>query len=163
MAWNIEKLTVKDTFTNWRDKINALVDVANLAPMADEDGIMKIDVLNCNAKEVQIGVPVRMLSDVDVKQIDNTGSYTSSLTSPTIAGTVEAGLKMTATVDYIPWASGRTENGSMSMWTSMFDDDLHFSYVNLDGEVVNTFSWDPETNIISAMVEITNEARSAYL
>ena len=163
MAFNLEKLTVKDTFTNWRDKINAIVDVAVLAPMADEDGIMRIDVLNCNTKEVQFGSPVRMLSDVDVKQIDNTGSYTSSTHTETIAGTTEAALKMTATEDYLPWASGRTANGTMSMWTSMFDDDIHFSYVNLAGEVVNTFTWDPSTNIISATVGLSDEARTAWV
>lgn len=159
----IEKLTVKDTFTNWRDKINALVDVAILAPMADEDGIMKIDVLNCNAKEVQIGVPVRMLSDVDVRQIDNTGSYTSSIKTETIGGTVDSALRLTAEEDYIPWASGRTAHGDMTMWTSMFDDQLHFSYVNLEGEVVESFSWDPETNTMSTKIALADEAQSAWV
>lgn len=157
----IEKLSVKDTFTNWRDKINAIADVAVLAPMADENGIMTFDMMNCNVKEVHFAVPVKMLSDFDVKQVDNTGPYTSSMTVDTEAGTVEAALQMTSTENYIPWASGRTANGTMSMWTSMFDEDIHFSYVDLSGELVNTFSWDPDTNIISATVEMAAEARSA--
>ncbi len=159
----IEKLTVKDTFTNWRDKINALVDVAILAPMADEDGIMKIDVFNCNAKEVQIGVPVRMLSDVDVRQIDNTGSYTSSIKTETVGGTVESALRLTAEEDYLPWVSGRTAHGEMTMWTSMFDDQLHFSYINLEGEVVESLTWDPETNAMSTKIALADEAQSAWI
>lgn len=162
MASSIEKLTVRDTFTDWRDKINRVMDVAVLAPMADEDGIMRIDVARCNTKELQIAVPVRMTSDIDVDGIDNTGSYTSNLFSSTIEGTSEAGLKMTATTDYIPWASGRTQNGTASLYTSMFDDAIHFAYVNLAGELVNTFSWDPETNTLSANIGHSNLADVAH-
>lgn len=162
MALSIEKLTVRDTFTDWRDKINRIADVAILAPMADEDGIMRIDVARCNTKELQIAVPVRMTSDVDVKGLDNTGSYTSSAVSSTIEGTSEAGLKLTGTTDYIPWVSGRTQNGTASLYTSMFDDAIHFAYVNLAGELVNTFSWDPETNTLTANIGHSNMSDVAH-
>lgn len=152
MASNIERLTIKDTFTNWRDKINLLIDVAVLAPMADEDGVMHIDIPHCNTRKVVFDVPVEFSGDVQAVSMECSESFVSSITATTIQETVDAGLKMTGTEGYIPWVSGRTQNGTASIWTSTYDDSIHFSHVNLDGELVNTFSWDPETNIISAQV-----------
>ena len=162
MASNIERLTVKDTFTNWRDKLNALIDVAVLAPMADEDGIMHIDVTHCNTREVRFGVPVVLESDVRATEVNCTGSFTSSITATTIQETVEAGLKLTGKDGYIPWVSGNTQNGVASIWTSSYDDSLHFSYVDVDGELVNTFQWNPETNTITANIQSAEIADSAH-
>ena len=153
MASNIERLTVKDTFTNWRDKLNALIDVAMLAPMADENGIMNIDVTHCNAREVRFNVPVVLGSDVQANQINCTGSFTSSITATTIQETAEAGLKLTGTEGYIPWVAGQTQNGTASIWTSTYDNSVHFSFVDVNGELVNTFQWNPETNLITAQIE----------
>ena len=163
MASNIERLTITDTFTNWRDKINLLIDVAVLAPMADEDGIMHIDVPHCNAREVRFGVPVRLDSDVWAKELNCEGSFFSSVTATTIQETAAAGLTLTGTEGYIPWVSGQTQNGTASMWTSSYDDSIHFSYVNVSGELINTFSWNPETNVISAMVETASNAEVAAM
>ena len=140
MASNIERLTIKDTFTNWRDKINLLIDVAVLAPMADEDGVMHIDITHCNTRKVVFDVPVEFSGDVQAVSMECSESFVSSITATTIQETVDAGLKMTGTEGYIPWVSGRTQNGTASIWTSTYDDSIHFSHVNLDGELVNTFS-----------------------
>lgn len=163
MASNIERLTIKDTFTSWRDKINLLIDVAVLAPMADEDGIMHIDIPHCNAREVRFGVPVKLESDAWARELHCDGSISSAASATTIQETANAGLKMIETEGYIPWVSGRTQNGTASLWTSSYDDLIHFSYVDIDGEIVNTLSWDPNINSISAKVDNAVNAEVADL
>ncbi len=163
MASNIERLTIKDTFTNWRDKINGFIDIAVLAPMADEDGVMHIDVPHCNAREVVFDVPVRMEGDAWAKDFHCTGSFESSRTATTIQETMDAGFKLTGNEDYIPWISGQTQNGAISLYTTSYDDSLHFAYVDIEGELVNTFSWDPDTNMISARIDRSDKAAFAEL
>lgn len=163
MASNIERLTIKDTFTNWRDKINGFIDIAVLAPMADENGVMHIDVPHCNAREVVFDVPVRMEGDAWAKDFHCTGSFESSKTATTIQETMDAGFKLTGNEDYIPWISGLTQNGAISLYTTSYDDSLHFAYVGIDGELVNTFSWDPDTNMISARIDRSDKAAFAEI
>lgn len=158
MAFNIERLTIKDTFTNWRDKINGFIDIAVLAPMADENGVMYIDVPHCNAREVVFNVPVRMNEESTAASLECTTSFKSPKTVTTIQETADAGFKLTGKDNYIPWISGYTQNGIISIYTSSFDDSLHFAGLNLNGELVNTFSWDPVTNIVTATVSRAERA-----
>lgn len=161
MAFNIERLTIKDTFTNWRDKINGFIDIAVLAPMADENGIMYIDVPHCNAREVVFNVPVRMNEESTAASLECTTSFKSPKTVTTIQETADAGFKLTGKDNYIPWISGQTQNGIITIYTSSFDDSLHFAGLNMDGELVNTFSWNPVTNLVSATVSRANNANIA--
>jgi len=161
MAFNIERLTIKDTFTNWRDKINGFIDIAVLAPMADENGVMYIDVPHCNAREVVFNVPVRMNEESTAASLECTTSFKSPKTVTTIQETADAGFKLTGKEDYIPWISGQTQNGIITIYTSSFDDSLHFAGLNMDGELVNTFSWNPVTNLVSATVSRANNANIA--
>ena len=54
----VEKLTIKDTFRIWRDKINYLIDkIANI-PATEDNGIYELSEETIGAKSVVVDIPL---------------------------------------------------------------------------------------------------------
>lgn len=161
MIYKLEKLTIRDTFKQWRDKINIMADKMNSALYADETGTMTIGPDECNTVKFVVKVPTDFTSEVHFTGlVDNTGSYISSASAETKADTVNAGLQLIATEGYVPWISGRTANGRITQYTSNDDDNLYFSFIGDDGNIKDLFHWDNENNRIDGT--ITNSINSDY-
>lgn len=63
----IEKLTLKDTFKIWRDKINALIDSVHQQPYTDEEGNYVINEKYTDATRVLMEIPLKVTSTVEAK------------------------------------------------------------------------------------------------
>lgn len=64
----IEKLTLKDTFKIWRDKINALIDSIHQQPYTDEEGNYVINEKYTDATRVLMEIPLKVTSTVEAKK-----------------------------------------------------------------------------------------------
>ena len=86
----VEKLTIKDTFRIWRDKLNSLIDKLATIPATDDDKKYVLNEETIGANKVIIDVPVSITS-ADSKiagTLDGNAKTASSLqTSVTINGT----------------------------------------------------------------------------
>ena len=159
-VYTLEKLTIRDTFKNWRDKINFMTDRMNSSLCADEDGVMTIGLDECNTVKFVVKVPSYFESIVHFKETENEGSYISSISANNIADTVNAGLNLTATEGYVPWISGKTASGHITQYTSNDDNNLYFSFIGDNGETKQLFYWNDEQNRIEG--NISHSINSDY-
>ena len=82
----IEKLTLKDTFKIWRDKINALIDSVHQQPYTDDEGNYVINEKYTDATRVLMEIPLTVTTTVEAKtfigELEGNASTATSLEHP---------------------------------------------------------------------------------
>lgn len=110
----IEKLTLKDTFKIWRDKINALIDSMHKQPITDENGNYIINEQYTDANKVLMEIPLEVTTTVTAETfigelVGNTSTATTLKTPRKINGTIFDGSSDITTSSW-----GTTKNFKIS-------------------------------------------------
>ena len=115
----IEKLTIKDTFRIWRDKINILLEYFGRVPATDKDGNFIINEEITKTKKFIVDVPSLFTDTITADKgftgnlIGNANTATSLINEPEINGTIFVGDKDIVTRK---WGAER----KFTIWDSTF-------------------------------------------
>ena len=125
----LEKLKITDTFKQWRDKINLIIDSYSGVPATDlETGIITIDTEHVQAYEFIVKIPTTFTNEVTFENVTING---------TIDASVESANRLTVPVEINGISFDGTQNITTPQWGVSRNISISDYYNENSGETIS--------------------------